>query len=196
MSIRNICGMAATDNIDANTCSLATNCTSCTDTLQLGGTACKWYDDGSGQAWCGNGECDMWGNCGMSECPRVANGDGSNSLDDALEYAPCSNMTNCLDCLDNENNCGWAAGSCHDPSHLLADASYYIEANFPGMEKETICTIADTDARNQELCSATTCSDCTNTAMQTTSGDSTCSCLLYTSPSPRDQRGSRMPSSA
>ena len=24
----------------------------------------------------------------------------------------------------------------------------------------------------------------------------TCSCLLYTSPSPRDQRGSRMPSSA
>ena len=27
-------------------------------------------------------------------------------------------------------------------------------------------------------------------------GDKICSCLLYTSPSPRDQRGSRMPSSA
>ena len=27
-------------------------------------------------------------------------------------------------------------------------------------------------------------------------GDDACDCLLYTSPSPRDQRGSRMPSSA
>ena len=27
-------------------------------------------------------------------------------------------------------------------------------------------------------------------------GDEACDCLLYTSPSPRDQRGSRMPSSA
>ena len=34
------------------------------------------------------------------------------------------------------------------------------------------------------------------TMISTNGGDQGSSCLLYTSPSPRDQRGSRMPSSA
>ena len=38
--------------------------------------------------------------------------------------------------------------------------------------------------------------DCSGKILEIGSGIGNISCLLYTSPSPRDQRGSRMPSSA
>ena len=59
----------------------------------------------------------------------------------------------------------------------------------------TTASIANLTAGNYDL-TVTDANGCSVVNSATVNDGNTISCLLYTSPSPRDQRGSRMPSSA
>ena len=89
--------------------------------------------------------------------------DDSDSLEETL---PCGNMTNCLSCLDNDNNCVWSAGSCHNSCYEIADASCYSEGNFPEFEEIDICRMAEAEDINSKICDGVTgCEECTSTSM-------------------------------
>ena len=73
---------------------------------------------------------------------------------------------------------------------MLAVAGTTFAQTIPG----TFVGINDTNTELQE--EITRVSDTTGELVGTRFSSTNTACLLYTSPSPRDQRGSRMPSSA
>ena len=67
----------------------------------------------------------------------------------------------------------------------------YANSVFDGLDGANICVSVGSEIENQLVNAFSS----RNIAF-TTIGTGDMACLLYTSPSPRDQRGSRMPSSA
>jgi len=137
-----ICEQKDIDQANSRTCSSQKDCSSCTQTVQLGGAFCEWYDNGE---FCSTGGCNLAG-CGSSVC--------------------CTSANDCTSCL--ENNCAWvpesAFGSCESSCDVIADTSCYSEEYSPeGETAADICGRVDTNQQNEDICSAAIdCDSCTN----------------------------------
>lgn len=65
-----ICAVAAVDKRDRELCQgIDSDCATCTSTLKTDGkSTCEWYKEGTTDAWCDTGGCNLLGNCGSAEC--------------------------------------------------------------------------------------------------------------------------------
>ncbi|CAB9530156.1 expressed unknown protein [Seminavis robusta] len=158
LDIVHTCERAEEMTEDEAVCSEQDDCQECTGTYKLDGSTCEWYSDKmSGLKWCGTGGCDAFGNCGETTC-------SSNAINQNRENLPCSQMTHCSDCLENDNSCAWIGGSCEVSCDAIADAACYSESTFPEMDEEQICWMYRTEEANEARCGAqTNCGDCTIT---------------------------------
>ena len=108
----------------------------------------------------------------QKECPK-----GETSKPEASSCDPCPS--------------GSFAANSASPSCTLARAGHYVSGD--DRTKETPCE----EGYYSPGPGASACFACSAGSFSEATGATKCTfCLLYTSPSPRDQRGSRMPSSA
>ena len=91
------------------------------------------------------------------------------------ESASCDNMGDCLSCMDSKDDCVWVNGQCAGSCKEIADSACYDKTNFPDLEVEYICSLAQDREENEDICVATSCDECTNTVMS----DGSSSCTWY-----------------
>ena len=88
---------------------------------------------------------------------------------------------------------------CNDAGEALASASIDCDDTDASIRPDAVEGIGDEVDQNcdgREICYRDSDRDSYRTNSTVSSVDTDCRCLLYTSPSPRDKRQSRMPSSA